>query len=279
MKTFLKDTLNELKILEKNSEKDYSEKEYNAYEHYIQEYNKILKRLKDNKFFDTVPSINYVPEGEKAYMGIGSPAEVSKHKEIVIETQKLIKKIEKELGIKPKRESVSVNKAALGWIIPLILTIIGAAYYLGKDIGYSKFDKEKISYDKENDVLNEKLDSLKMAYENSLELCETLQKKLELYEKSDIHNKVNETLFRQLDECISKAILMSSKYDKRKYENWKEEVLIVLEKIDNNSSSIEKVKDYYIEKIRECESLNSSVNTEVYDCAIETLQKIKLKMK
>jgi len=277
MKKFLKDALSELKILEKNSEKDYLEKEYNAYEHYIQEYNQILKKLKGNNFFESTSFITYVPEGEKAYMGIGSTAEVSKHKEVVIETQKLIQKIENDLGIKLKRGSINVNKTAFWGIVPLILSIIGGAYYLGKDIGLSKFDKEKISYEKQNALLNEELDSLKVSYANSLELCENLQSKLELYEKLDINNKVNEILSRQLDECISKVRLMSSKYDKRKYENWKEEVLIVLEKIDNNDS--EKFKDYFIEKIKECERLSSSVNTDVYDCAIETLQKIKIKMK
>lgn len=49
---FLKKILNDLRVLEQNSEKDDpkndQKKEYSAYEHYIQEYNKILGELKRN---------------------------------------------------------------------------------------------------------------------------------------------------------------------------------------------------------------------------------------
>ncbi|MCL2722111.1 MAG: hypothetical protein FWD47_12350 [Treponema sp.] len=188
MKSFLKTILDELKILEENSKKDESEKKYDAYEHYVKEYNQILMKLKSSGYYESTPLIKNVPDEKKAAFGIGSTAEIAKHKEVILETQKLIKKVEDKLGIKPKREGEVTNKASRWCIFPLIgliLTIIGGAYLFGKDNGYSKFDKEKRTYADENIQFKKDADSLKVSYTTLLKLSDSLQKKLELYEKLD----------------------------------------------------------------------------------------------
>ena len=179
---------------------------------------------------------------------------------------------------KDENPIISLLKNPLFWTT--IVIIIGGAFSLGMYFGATKFDKEKISYERENFCLNKSIDSLQIKFNKIFKENQSLQNKLRLYEKDNSNKDRVQSLSKLLEESISKArlISLSSKYDKKKYENWKEEVLIVLDKIDKNNYEI-KTKRYFIEKIKECEERNSSVSPELYECAIEILQKVTLMMK
>jgi hypothetical protein len=151
-------------------------------------------------------------------------------------------------------------------------------FTLGLHFGSTKFDKEKISYERENISLKKSIDSLRVEFNEIFEENQFLQNELKLHKKDNAYEEMMQSLSNLLEESISKARLMSSKYDKKKYENWKEEVLIVLDKIDKNNYEI-KSKNYFFEKINECEEKSSSITPEQYECAIETLPKVILMMK
>ena len=170
---------------------------------------------------------------------------------------------------------ISLLKNPMFWTV--IVVLMGGAFTLGIYFGSTKFDKEKINYERENVSLRKSMDSLQIKFNKTSEDNQSLQSKLKLYEKDNTHKETIQSLTKLLEESISKARLMSSKYDKKMYENWKEEVLIVLDKIYKNNYEI-KARSYFIEKIKECEKESSSISPKQYECAMETLQKVILMM-
>lgn len=171
---------------------------------------------------------------------------------------------------------ISLLKNPIFWTV--IIVVMGGAFTLGNYFGSTKFDKEKIDYERENVSLRKSIDSLQIKFNKISEDNQSLLNKSKLYENNKAHEETIQSLTKLLEESISKARLMPSKYDKKKYGNWEEEVLIVLDKIDKNDYEI-KAKSYFIGKIKECEKKSSSISPEQYECAIETLQKIILMMK
>lgn len=77
--------------------------------------------------------------------------------------------LEKTLGINDLQEKVSRlekkdkywdPKWVIGIIIAILIPSIGGAYKIGWDNGYSRFDREKIEYERDNQDFKKKIDSL-----------------------------------------------------------------------------------------------------------------------
>ncbi len=82
-----------LETLRMNSEKDYDKNDYNLYEYYLSEYNRILTTLQSEYFNDLLP-IEILSDDRKAKYGPpGTTSEVAKHKEVVYRTIDLLKKV------------------------------------------------------------------------------------------------------------------------------------------------------------------------------------------
>jgi hypothetical protein len=156
--------LEELTVLEKSTTEDYNNKRYSAYEQYIKEFNRILKELNELGYFIDTKQINYVPDSKKAYMGVGSDAEIAKLREIADETKKLVAKLRLKRGVRIwisyDEKMIKINKNLLWVIIPIFLSIIGGTFILGKEFGNYRYDKEKNDLETQNVRLKLRFDSL-----------------------------------------------------------------------------------------------------------------------
>jgi hypothetical protein len=99
-------TINEIlidtDILLQSAEDDYNQRQYSAYENYLNETNEIINRI--NKLGipnDGIALIEQVPPGQKAYMGIGSDPEIAKHREIINTLKKITRRHQKTLPTSP----------------------------------------------------------------------------------------------------------------------------------------------------------------------------------
>jgi len=92
--------MKDLEILVSCSKEDYDNNEHHSYERYLNEYNAILKSLMELGFESELRCIEVVPDGQKAYMGMGfSSAEGAKHREVYTEGSKLLYRLQKFIGI------------------------------------------------------------------------------------------------------------------------------------------------------------------------------------
>ena len=282
MKKEYKDILTDLKVLEKSCEEDFNKKEYSAYEHYIREYNSILDKLQKFGLFNDINKIVDVPDGEKAYMGVGSQAEISKQREVINETKKLIEKISGNKGsgryFASEGKEYQINKTLFWTIITVLLTIVGFSYKFGFDNGNRKFDEKKIELSETNNNLKSKVDSLSRICENYELKIDSLINQNQNISNAIAKNEREKELFDMIDDCIGKYKYVDYQLDLKKFTNWKEEVYIVLKKVDEYDNKINST-DYFSDKIKQCEDEMIGFESDVYKCAIIYLENIKLKMK
>ena len=90
-------TINEIlidaEVLLQSAEDDYSKKQYAAYEDYLNETNKLIEKINSLGLPNNgISFLQQVPPEQKAYMGIGSDAEIAKHREIINTLKKIIKR-------------------------------------------------------------------------------------------------------------------------------------------------------------------------------------------
>lgn len=105
----LKEIYKDLNILLKHSEEDYSERRYQSYEGYLFEYNRLLSELHKLDFSLEINHIQQVPSGKRAaYGGVGTAAEVAKHREIISETYKLIHRLENKVESEEEENTTAI---------------------------------------------------------------------------------------------------------------------------------------------------------------------------
>lgn len=108
MQGIVNQLIGELNILLESSEQDFNNKRYDAYEDYIKEYNRLSSLSVEHNIIDTAIEISFVPPGKKsAYGGVGTTADIAKHREIINETKKLLLKLQTLAGASMKEIDVT----------------------------------------------------------------------------------------------------------------------------------------------------------------------------
>lgn len=97
--------LEDLKILVSSSEEDFANKQYYAYEKYLNEYNSILLNFQKLGLFNELRQIQQVPPMARDIRGrIGTYAEIAKHREIITESKKLLHRVQSQIGPELKKQ-------------------------------------------------------------------------------------------------------------------------------------------------------------------------------
>lgn len=109
----LNEILNDLEILLEDSGVDYKEGIYHSYQRYVTEYNTILQKLQSIGMFTNISVIQAVPSYEKSGYGIGTSAEISKHREVIGETKKLIHRVKANLQSDERKEPIKILEELL----------------------------------------------------------------------------------------------------------------------------------------------------------------------
>lgn len=104
MKKEISELLRDLKILIDSSEKDFSNKQYWAYEKFLDEYNTILSNLQQFSIANDLKQIQKVHASMRVGIGPGvTQYEIAKHREIVNESKKLLHRVEGYFGPEIKK--------------------------------------------------------------------------------------------------------------------------------------------------------------------------------